>query len=126
MENYRSLIAFFHAYENKDTNITIEDIDRLETKLRANGCSVREFKNGSVIVRQPSELEASAHKRKWIQQREAQKYTKLGAAIPKETAKAFAEACRVLGVPQSQILLPVIQDTIKRIQQDRLIPDTQT
>jgi hypothetical protein len=117
MEKYRTLLAFFHAYESKDTNITIEDIDHLETRLRADGYSVRELKNGSVIVRQPSELEASAHKRKLLQQREAQKYTKLGAAIPMQTAKAFADACRSLGVSQSKILLPVIQDTIKRVQQ---------
>jgi hypothetical protein len=76
-----------------------------------------------VTVRHPNELEASARKRRAIQKREAQKYTKLGAAIPKQTAKAFADSCRILGIPQSQILLPIIQDTIQLAQQHRPLSD---
>jgi hypothetical protein len=109
----------FSAYDRENARVTIDNRNRREMKRKAVGYSVRELKNGSVIVCQPSEWEASARKRRDVQQREAQKYTKLGTAIPKQTAKDSVASCRALGISQSQILLPIIQDTSNLAQQNR-------
>ena len=122
MKKYDTLSEFYRAFEYPQTNITIDDVDRLQERLRAEGCSVRELKDGSVIVRHPAELEASALKRRNIQQREAAKYTKLGAAVLKQTAGEFAEACRILGVSQAQALMPAILETINLARQKKTPP----
>jgi hypothetical protein len=114
MKRYFSLNAFYRAYEKTEAHITLTDIDRLEERLRAEGFSVRELKNDSVIVRSPDELKAAAQKRRESMRRGADKHTKPGASVPKETAKAFAEACRILGVSQSGTLMPPVAETIRR------------
>jgi hypothetical protein len=114
MERFESLAGFYRRYETVRGNILIEDVERLEERLRLSGHSVRELKDGRVIVRAPAEIAAARERRRGMQQAEAAKYTKRGAAIPRETARRFAGACRALGVSQSEILLPLIETTISR------------
>jgi hypothetical protein len=114
MNKYFSLNSFYRAYEKTAIYFTLDDIDHLEERMRAEGFSIRELKNGSVIVRSPDELKAAAQRREEAMRRGADKHTKLGASVPKETAKAFAKACRILGVSQSGTLMPLIAETIRR------------
>jgi len=115
MERFEGLCSFYTYYEiPKSRHITIEDIDELEERLRASGHSVRECKNGAVVVRTPDELETARKRRLSIQMNEAAKYTKLGAAIPIPLAREFSDACRKLRLTQLEVLLPIIDDTIER------------
>jgi len=115
MERFDSLGEFYdHYYKVSPRFLTLEDIDELEERLRSTGHSVRECKNGTVIVRTPDELETARNRRLSIQMREAAKYTKLGAAVPIPLAREFSEACRKLGVTQLEVLLPVIDEIIDR------------
>jgi len=81
------------------------------------GYSVKVYKNGSVTVKTPDELVTVHNRRIDLQKKEAAKYTKLGAAIPIALARAFSVACQKLGVSQSEILLPLIHNTIERADQ---------
>jgi len=115
MERFEGLCSFYTHYEKTERRlITIEDIDELEKRLRASGHSVRECKNGTVVVRTPVELETAKKRRLSIQMNEAAKYTKLGAAIPIPLAREFSDACRKLGLTQLEVLLPLIDETIER------------
>jgi hypothetical protein len=114
MNRYFSLSSFYRAYEKAATHFTLDDIDCLEERMRAEGFSIRELKNGSVIVRSPDELKTAAQRRGEAMRRGADKHAKLGASVPKETARTFAEACRILGVSQSGTLMPLIAETIRR------------
>jgi len=115
MERFDGLCNFYRHYEKaKRRIITIEDIDELEERLRNTGHSIRECKNGTVIVRTPDELETARNRRLSMQMSEAAKYTKLGAAIPIPLAREFSDACRKLGLTQLEALLPIIDETIDR------------
>jgi len=114
MNRFDALSKFYNHYEGSKRLITIEDIDNLKERLRCSGHSVREDKNGSVVVKTPDELEAAKNRRLAMQMNEAAKYTKLGAAIPIPLAKEFSDACRKLGVTQSDVLIPIIDATIER------------
>jgi hypothetical protein len=115
MERFKGLISFYRHYvKTKCRVVTIEDIDELEARLRASGHSVREYKNGTVVVRTPEELETARKRRLSIQMCEAAKYTKLGAAVPIPLAREFSDACRKLGLTQLEVLLPIIDKTIER------------
>jgi len=115
MDKFDTLGEFYRHYEKAyKTLITIEDIDKLEDRLRSTGYSVKENKNGTVVVRTQNELEAAKNRRLAIQMNEAAKYTKLGAAIPVLLAREFSDACRKLGVTQSEVLMPIIDETIER------------
>jgi len=115
MRIFDSINEFFRHYEKARRRIvTLKDIDELQERLRASGHSVRECKNGTVIVRTPDELEAARNRRLAIQMREAAKYTKLGAAIPIPLAREFSDACRKLGVTQLEVLTPIIDKTIEQ------------
>jgi hypothetical protein len=114
MKKHPNLSAFCRAYEKAGLHATVDEVDRLEARLRAEGFSVREFENEAVIVRDKDESAAAARKRREAMRRGADKYAKLGAFVPRETAKAFAEACRILDVSQSKTLMPPIAETIRR------------
>ena len=115
MERFEGLGSFYTYYEKSEHRvITIEDVDELEERLRASGHSVRECKNGTVVVRTQVELETARKRRLSIQMSEAAKYTKLGAAIPIPLAREFSDACRKLGLTQLDILLSLINETIER------------
>jgi hypothetical protein len=117
MKRYFGLSEFYDDYvrrENGHGIVPIEKIDRLIQSLRDEGYSVRELQNGCIIVRTPEEIKASQDKRKAMQAQAASRFVKLGASFPKETAKRFAEACRILGCTQSGALMTTIQDTINK------------
>jgi len=114
MDRFDSLVEFYNHFEGRKRLVTIEDIDKLEEWLRSSGYSVRENKNESVVVKTPDELEAARSRRLAMQKRESAKYTKLGAAIPISIAQKFSDACRKLGVTQSEILMPIINAAIER------------
>jgi hypothetical protein len=114
MERFETLGSFFRRFESKPGNIAIEDVETLEERLRASGYSVREYKNGSVVVRSPGEIELAGSRRLAAQKREAAKYAKLGAAVPAEKARAFAAACKKLGESQYKSLAAAIDGTIER------------
>ena len=114
MLSFDSLVEFYNHFEGRKRLVTIEDIDKLEERLRSSGYSVKENKNGPVVVKTPSELETAKNRRLAIQKSEAAKYTKLGAAIPIKLAQEFSVACRKLGVTQSEVLMPIIKTTIER------------
>jgi hypothetical protein len=114
MECFYSLSSFYLHYGNHQRFITLEDVDNLQLQLRESGYYVKEYKNGTIIVKTPSELKAAHNRRLAVQRNEAAKYTKLGASIPIPIAKAFSDACRKLGSSQSDILMPFILDTIER------------
>jgi hypothetical protein len=114
MEQYYGYIDFYHAYEaERKRLITIEDIDHIIAKLKDEGCKIREYRDGRITVRSPEEIKASETKRKAIQALSASRFTKLGAAFPKDVVSQFAEACCKLGYKQTDILMPVIKKTIK-------------
>ena len=115
MERFYGLSNFYRHYEKpKRKIITLEEIDELKERLRSTGHSVRECKNGIVVVRTPDELETARKRRLSMQMREAAKYTKLGAAVPIHLAREFSDACRKLGVTQLEVLIPIIDDIIER------------
>ena len=115
MERFETINEFYRHYEKEPQRITaIEDIDKLIERLRATGHSVNEYKNGTVVVKTPAELETARKQRLMIQMKEAAKYTKLGAAIPIALAHEFSNACRKLGITQSEVLMPIIDETIER------------
>ena len=117
MKQYRSLSEFYEAYEERAQNnklIPIEEIDRLIARLREEGCFVRELKDSRVIVRTPEEIRDSHNKRRAKQAEAASRFSKLGASFPKEIAKQFAEACRILGCTQSEALMPIVEGTIRK------------
>ena len=115
MERFYGLSNFYRHYEKPKLKIiTLEDIDELKERLRSTGHSVRECKNGTVVVRTPDELETARKRRLSIQMMEAAKYTKLGAAVPIHLAREFSDACRKLGVTQLEVLIPIIDDIIER------------
>jgi len=114
MIQYNDFFEFYHAYEAKRKRlITIDDIDHLIAQLKDEGCKVREFRDGRISVRSPEEIKAAKTNRKAMQALSASRFTKLGAAFPKDVASQFAEACRKLGYKQSEILMPVIKNTIE-------------
>jgi len=114
MEKFDGLVAFYMHFEKARRKIiTLDDIDVLEERLRSTGHSVREYKNGTVIVRTPDELAIAKKRRLSMQMMEAAKYTKLGAAVPIPLAREFSDACRKLGVTQLEVLLPIIDETIE-------------
>jgi hypothetical protein len=113
MIRFETLIEFYRHFENIQAFITVNDIDRLKERLRTSGYCLKEYKNGVVIVRSPEDMKSAKAKRLTAQKKEAANYTKLGAAIPIAKAKAFSDACRKLGVSQSSVLLPVIDQTIE-------------
>ena len=117
MKQYWGLSEFYEAYEERVNNnkpVPIEEIDRLIARLREEGYSVRELKDSRVVVRTPEEIRASHNKRRAKQAEAASRFSKLGASFPKEIAKQFAEACRTLGCTQSEALLPIVEDTIRK------------
>jgi hypothetical protein len=114
MERFESLGSFFRHFETPRCGIRIEEVDRLEERLRASGYSVREYKSGAVDVCMPDEAALARAKRLAAQRQSAAKFTKLGAAVPIEKARAFAAACRKLGVSQRKSLAAAIDETIKR------------
>ena len=120
MKKFDTLGDFFWHYDKVHRKIvTLEDIDGLQERLRCAGYSIKENKDGTVVVRTPEELEAAKNRRLAMQRMEAAKYTKLGAAIPISLAHEFSEACRKLGVTQLEVLLPIIDKTIAQaIQKD--------
>jgi len=91
MTKFDSLGMFYWNYEGY-RNFTLDDVDHLKERLIANGYYVKEYKNSTVVVKTPEELNESRHRRIKAQREEAENYTKLGAAIPKPMAKAFASA----------------------------------
>ena len=101
---------------------TLGDIDKLQERLRSTGYYVKEYKNGTIVVKTPDELEKAKKRRLSLQIKEAAKYTKLGAAIPIPLAREFSEACQKLGVTQLEILTPIINETIERA--NRMASDT--
>ncbi|MDR0460156.1 MAG: hypothetical protein LBH62_01770 [Nitrososphaerota archaeon] len=115
MIRFDTLSEFFTHYDKTPRRfIRLDDIDDLKEHLRSTGHSVRENKNGTIIVRTPEELQLAKKRRLALQMREASKYTKLGAAIPIPLAREFSDACKKLGVSQLEVLLPTIDKTIER------------
>ena len=117
MKQYWGLSEFYYDHECRDGEyriVPIVEVDRLIEKLRAGGYSVRELKDGRIIVRTPEEIAASNEKRKAAQAQGASRFTKLGAAFPKDMVKRFADACRTIGCTQSEVLLPIIESTINK------------
>jgi hypothetical protein len=118
MHKFNNINEFYRHYEAYNgRHITLEDVDRLEEQLITTGYSVKEYKNGIVIVREPDELKAAKERRKTMQANESAKYTKLSAAIPIPLAQAFSSACKALGIPQSDVLIPILNATIERAKQ---------
>ena len=120
MEKFDSIVQFYSQY-NTDKSfrklITLDDIERLAGELRDAGYYVKEYKNGAVAVKTPDDLKAASYRRRDRQRNEAAKYTKLRASIPIPLVQAFSVACRILGISQSDILMPLILDTIKKASQ---------
>jgi len=115
MPRFDSHNEFFTYYDKTPRRIIrLEDIDELKERLRTTGHSVRENKNGTIVVRTPEELQTAKKRRLALQMREASKYTKLGAAVPIPLAHEFSDACKKLGVSQLEVLLPTIDKTIER------------
>jgi hypothetical protein len=115
MKQYDSYNGFYQAYENEQKrHISYEDVANLMSRLKNEGYKVTEYRDGRINVRSPEDIMRSKANRRAQQAVGASRFTKLGAAFPKEVVSKFAEACRRLGCTQSSILLPVVEDTIKR------------
>jgi hypothetical protein len=115
MKQYYSCNEFYYAYvKERKRFVTIEDIDNLIEKLVNDGYRVRVFRYDRITVHSPDDIKISAAKRKTQQAMEASRYTKLGAAFPKEVVSSFSEACRSLKCTQSGVLMPIIMETIKQ------------
>ena len=115
MEQYYGCIDFYRAFvEDRKSLITNDDIDHLIDRLRRDGYKVREFSDERFTVRSPEEVKASEANRKAKQALGASRFTKLGAAFPKELVSQFSDACRKLRCSQSAILMPVIINTIEQ------------
>jgi hypothetical protein len=82
----------------------------LIAKLKSEkNADVIEFPGGGVTVHIPTPMSA-----KHLPQKSHHKahYTKLSVAIRKEDAKGFSEACRKLGITQSEVIMPVIREVM--------------
>jgi FMN phosphatase YigB (HAD superfamily) len=117
MTKFASLSAFYWHYEGYNRHCTLDDVDQLKERLSAAGYYVKEYKNSTIVIKTPEELEAARQRRLMAQREGAENYTKLGAAIPKPMAQAFASACRKLGITQSEALSPAIHAIIKKAEQ---------
>jgi hypothetical protein len=115
MKEYYGFIEFYMAYaEDHKRLIAIDDIDHLIEKLRHDGYKIRVYQDGRINVRSPEEIKASEAIRKSKQALGASRFTKLGAAFPKELVSQFSIACHKLECTQSAILMPVIINTIEK------------
>jgi len=115
MIKFHSRLTFFCHYDKTNRRLaTDNDIDELIECLRSTGYRVKENKDGTVAVRTPEELAVKKNRRLAMQMAEAAKYTKLGAAVPIPLAREFSEACRILGVAQLEVLMPIIDKTIEQ------------
>jgi hypothetical protein len=127
MKQYYDYSDFYYSFEEEHKrHLTIEDIDVLIARLKNDGYKVRALSDGRVIVRSPEEIKVSDARRKAKQAIGAALFTKLGAAFPREVATTFAEACRQLGCTQSEILMPIVNNTIERaklMREDRQMID---
>jgi hypothetical protein len=116
MRHFDNFYEFYCAFERKKPRmrITYDDLEVLLLRLRNEGYKINRLRDWSYIVRSPEDIKAAVAKRRAMQAVGASRFTKLGAAFPKETVSLFAEACRILGCTQSSILIPVIENTIKQ------------
>jgi hypothetical protein len=117
-KEYNSLSAFYRDFADESCGrITIDDADILIAKLKSErSAEIIEFPNGGVVVVQlPMPMSA-----KYLPQKKHGKshYTKLSAAVRKEDAARFSDACRRLGLRQADVLMPVIREIISRAEKE--------
>jgi hypothetical protein len=115
---YNSLSEFYWAYTDRSRadadshRFSIAQLDELEDRIRSDfHATVFETKREKVVVQLRNEFSDSHLSQKMYAQKH---YTKLSAAIPKDKAAAFSEACRLLGISQSAAILPAIEAVIKQ------------
>ena len=106
-KEYRSLSAFYRDFSGESRgHITIGDADALIAKLKSErNAEIIEFPQGGVVVQIPMPMSA-----KHLPQKKHCKarYTKLSAAIRKEDAAKFSDACRRLGLGQAEVLIEYV------------------
>jgi hypothetical protein len=112
-KEYSSLSAFYRDFEvGYKGDVSLEDIDALILKLKSEkNAEVIELPQGSIIVQIPNTM-SSKHLRQKKHNRV--NYTKLSVSIRKKDAAMFSEACRKLGVTQTDVIMPVLRETIVR------------
>jgi CO dehydrogenase/acetyl-CoA synthase alpha subunit len=110
-KEYHSLSAFYRDFEGEDKDfVSIRDVDALIERLKSEkNAEVIELPHGDVIVQIPCAMSS-----KHLPQKKHAKanYTKLSVSVRKEDALRFSEACRKLGVAQTDVIMPVIRKTI--------------
>jgi hypothetical protein len=101
------------ASPNK-TRITSEDIDELVESLKGKALVRFRADDGVTVVslsdgpeRYPAQ---SKYKRNHC--------TKLSCSVNKGTAARFSAACKALGISQSSVLMPVVEEVIRRAEEE--------
>jgi hypothetical protein len=112
-KEYYSLSAFYRDFAGESAGyVSLEEIDALIARLVSEkNAEAIELPNGAVVVHIPNRMSA-----KYLPQKRHGKanYTKLSVSVRKEDAALFAGACRRLGATQSDIIMPLIRETVKR------------
>jgi hypothetical protein len=115
-KEYRSLIEFYRDFTDESHgHVTTDDADILIAKLKSErNAEIIEFPKGSVVVQIPMPMSA-----KYLPQKKHCKarYTKLSVAIRKEEAAKFSVACRKLGLGQTDVIMPVIREIIRKAEE---------
>jgi hypothetical protein len=116
-KEYNSLSAFYRDFADESCGrITIDDADALIARLKSErNAEIIEFPRGGAVVQIPMPMSG-----KYLPQKKHCKarYTKLSAAVRKEDAAKFSDACRRLGLGQADVLVPVIREIISKAEKE--------
>jgi len=110
---YPNLPSFYRACRPSDDKPCVEmaDVDALVDELASRGIHALIRPDDSVDV-----FAAREHSEKyWPQKRHHQKhYAKITASLDRVLVMRFSEACRLLGVTQASVLVPLMEEVVRR------------
>jgi hypothetical protein len=109
-KSYENLRAFHDAYRELKPSLTYEDVTLLIEDLR-DEAQVYIRPDDTVVVFPHKEYSENHIPQKNYHRR---RYTKLSASIDRELVSDFARACNVLGITQTSVLIPVLNEIIQR------------
>jgi hypothetical protein len=107
---YKGLLTFYNAYRPFKGFVSNDDVDRLVDELLP-VAQVRIRPDDSVVV-----VPFREYSTKGLPQKKYHRehYAKLSASLPIDLVKAFSEACRQLNVTQVDVLIPFLEETIRK------------
>jgi hypothetical protein len=109
IRTYDSLVSFYNAYKPFKGHVTMRDVEGLIRELSdENRVSYR--KDGVVVVPLTKINDNNIPQKNYHREH----YTKLSASLPTALVKEFSEACRLLGLKQGEVIVPVLLDTIRK------------